>query len=139
MAEKSAPARPALSDLAYEALGAAVLATALAVVLGISARWLGDVLAGTEGFQDIVRVLFGGLLGIVIGTPVGAAIVARRRNQRFSLTLAFGGTLLAAALSLTLPTAIAGSAGSSATPWTAAVLCTLGAVMFGNLKTWMGR
>jgi len=142
MAEKTPPATsppPAPADLALEAVGGAILAVGLAVVLGVSSRWLGDAVFGTEGFEDIVRVLFGGLLGIVIGVPVGAWLVARRREQRFSLMLAFGGTFLAAALSITLPTVIAGSSGSTATPWVAAVMCTLGAVVFGNLKTWMNR
>lgn len=135
----AAPVRPGAADLALEALGGVALAAVLAVAAGASSQWLLDAIFGTQGFEDIVRVLFGGLLGIVIGVPLGAWLVARLRTQRFSLTLALGGTLLAAALSITLPTIIAGSAGSTAAPWVAVVLCTAGGVVFGNLKTWMNR
>ncbi len=138
-AAPTAPSHPSAADLALEAVGGVILAAGLAIALGSSSQWLLDKIFGTQGFQDIVRVLFGGLLGIVLGVPVGSWLIARARKQRFSLLLSFGGTLLAAALSITLPTVIAGSAGSGATPWVALVLCAIGAVVFGNLKTWMNR
>ncbi len=133
------PPGPAVLDLSIEAIAGALSGAVLMVVFALAGPALLVMVLGPERLENIELTLFGALLGLIVGAPLGAWFAARRRAQRFSLTLAFGGSFLAAAMAITLPTVIAGNAGTAATPWIAALMCTLGTVVFGNLKTWMGR
>lgn len=68
--------------------GALVTATLSQVVL--------NAIVGTQGFQDIIRYLFGGLIGALAAAPLGTHVTGRMLGRPGSLRLAYVGSALGA-------------------------------------------
>ncbi|PKQ37451.1 MAG: hypothetical protein CVT59_07440 [Actinobacteria bacterium HGW-Actinobacteria-1] len=129
----STAARPGAIDYALEVAAAAVTAALLGYAFGAGARWLLDLISGTQGLQDIARALMGGLLGLVVGAPLGPWTVARYRSRPFSVWKGYAGAIVGAVLGLVVVSIFSMNDAAGAGPWAAFATVIAGTVVLGNL------
>ncbi|TDB38796.1 MAG: hypothetical protein D9V44_03665 [Actinobacteria bacterium] len=131
---RSTTVRPGPIDYALEALAAAVTAAIFGYAFGAGARWLLDLISGTQGLQDIARALMGGLLGLVVGAPLGPATIARYRSRPFSVWMGYAGAIVGAVLGLAVVSLFSMNDAAGAGPWAAFATVVVTTVLLGNLR-----
>ncbi len=127
-------AKPSAIDYALETLAAIATAAVLGYSFGAGVRWLLDLLVGTQGLQDIARALMGGLLGLIVGAPLGPWAVARFRSQPYSVWMGYLGAVLGAAFGLVLVSVFSLNDAAGAGPWAAFGAVVVATVLLGNLR-----
>ncbi len=126
--------RPGATDYMLETIAASFTAAVFAYAFGAGTRWLLDVIIGTEGLQDIARALMGGLLGLVIGAPLGPWTVARYRSRPFSVWKGYAGAVIGAALGMGIVAVFSMNDAAGGGPWAAFAAVVACTVLFGNLR-----
>ncbi len=130
----SEPARTGAADILFETVASLFSAGALAYAAGAGARWVLDLLYGTQGLQDLARWLMGALVGLVIGAPLGPWVIARYRERRFSVWLGYAGAALGAAAGLVAVVVLARSNDAGAAAWVTYGIVVAATVASGNLR-----
>lgn len=118
-----------------EAAASLLSGAALAVLFGLAARWGLDLISGTQGLQDIARLLTGGLIGIIVGAPLGPRVLARfSKRSHYSLAKGYAGALAGAVLGIVLVSTLSNAGASGFGPWAALASIVAGTVLLGNLR-----
>jgi hypothetical protein len=129
------PLQSTALNYALEAAASLLSGAALAVMFGLAARWGLDVLSGTQGLQDIARLLTGGLIGVIIGAPLGPWVLARfSKRSHYSLAKGYGGALAGAVLGVLLVSGLSNAGASGAGPWAAIASIVVSTILIGNLR-----
>ncbi|PKQ20925.1 MAG: hypothetical protein CVT66_02560 [Actinobacteria bacterium HGW-Actinobacteria-6] len=123
-----------VSEYLLEGVASIISAAAVAALFGLGSQWALNAISGTQGLQDIARMLVGGLLGLIVGAPLGPWAVARFSSQPYSRMRGWAGAVLGAVTAMAIIAATSAMGAASFSGWIALTMVVIGAVTFGNLR-----
>ncbi len=124
----------AVSDYFIEGAASIISAAAFAALFGLGSQMVLNAISGTQGLQDIARMLVGGLLGLIVGAPLGPYAVARFTSKPYSRMRGWAGAVLGAAIAVAIIAATSSTGIASFSGWIALAGVVIGAVVIGNIR-----